>query len=109
MLNPAAAARVVAFRQHRLLPLEDWLSGLQETLPDLTGSTRHGGLQRHGIRRLPQVSHQPAKQSRFKAYPIGYFQLDMAQVQTEDGKRSLFVALERPATFAFAARHARMT
>jgi len=35
---------------------------------------------------------KPAKK-KFKAYPIGYFHIDIAQVQTAEGKLQLFVAL----------------
>ena len=35
------------------------------------------------------------KRSRFKAYPIGYFHIDIAQVSTEQGKLYLFVAIDR--------------
>lgn len=52
-------------------------------------------LQRHGISRLPDVDGDKPKRSRFKAYPIGYFHIDIAQVSTEQGKLHLFVAIDR--------------
>ncbi len=39
---------------------------------------------------------------RFKAYPIGYFHIDIAEVSTEQGKLRLFVAIDRTSKFAFA-------
>jgi hypothetical protein len=33
------------------------------------------------------------KRSRFKAFPIGYFQIDIAQVSTQEDKLHLFVAI----------------
>ena len=49
-------ALIVAFRKHTLLPLDDCLYALQATIPHLTRSSLHRCLQRHGIRRLPEVS-----------------------------------------------------
>jgi transposase InsO family protein len=94
-------AVVVAFRRHTLLPLDDCLYALQPTIPRLSGSALHRCVQRHGISRLPEVGgDKPAKQ-RFKRYPIGYFHIDLAEVQTAEGKLNLFVAIDRTSKFAF--------
>jgi len=47
-------AIIVAFRKHRLLPLDDCLYALQATIPHLTRSSLHRCLQRHGISRYPK-------------------------------------------------------
>jgi transposase InsO family protein len=39
---------------------------------------------------------------RFKAYPIGFFHIDIAEVRTEEGKLYLFVAVDRTSKVAFA-------
>ena len=109
VLSREEEALIVAFRKHTLLPLDDCLYVLQETLPHLTRSALHRCFQRHGISRLPDVTDKPAKKSRFKAYPIGYFHLDIAEVQTEEGKLYLFVAIDRTSKFAFAELHERKT
>jgi hypothetical protein len=49
------------------------------------------------------------KRSRFKAYPIGFFHLDIAEVHTEEGRIYLFVAVDRTSKFAFAQLHDRAT
>jgi transposase-like protein len=36
-----------------------------------------------------------------KTYPIGYFHIDIAEVQTAEGKLRLFVAIDRTSKFAF--------
>jgi IS30 family transposase len=108
VLSTEEEALIVAFRKHTLLPLDDCLYVLQETIPHLTRSALHRCLQRHGISRLPQVTDRAGK-SRFKSYPIGYFHLDIAEVQTEEGKLYLFVAIDRTSKFAFAELHERMT
>ena len=43
---------------------------------------------------------KPGKR-KFKAYPIGYFHIDIAEVQTAEGKLYLYVAIDRTSKFAF--------
>jgi hypothetical protein len=74
-LSVEEEAVVVAFRRHTLLPLDDCLYALQPTIPQLTRSSLHRCLQRHGISRLPQVEGEVSPKRKFKAYPIGYFQI----------------------------------
>ncbi len=94
-------AVVVAFRKHTLLPLDDCLYALQPTIPHLTRSSLHRCLQRHGISRLPDVEGDKPAKKKFKSYPIGYFHIDIAEVQTAEGKLYLFVAIDRTSKFAF--------
>src|ERR1700686_1541388 len=96
-------ATVIAFRRHTLLPLDDCLYALQPTIPHLTRSSLHRCLHRHGVSRLPQVDGDAPAKRKFKAYPIGYFHIDIAEVRTEEGKLCLFVAIDRTAKFAFVA------
>ena len=93
-------AVVVAFRRHTLLPLDDCLYALQPTIPHLTRSSLHRCLQRHGISRLPDVDGDKPAKKRFKAYPIGYVHIDIAEVQTAEGKLYLYVAIDRTSKFA---------
>ncbi|MEM9628708.1 MAG: IS481 family transposase [Pseudomonadota bacterium] len=102
VLSVDEEAVIVAFRKHRLLPLDDCLYALQSTIPHLTRSSLHRCLQRHGISRLPDMEGDKPAKKRFKAYPIGYFHIDLAEVRTEEGKLHLFVAIDRTSKFAFA-------
>lgn len=95
-------AVIVAFRRHTLLPLDDCLYTLQATIPHLTRSSLHRCLQRHGISRLPDLEGDKPAKKKFKSYPIGYFHIDIAEVQTTEGKLHLFVAIDRTSKFAFA-------
>ena len=95
VLSIEEEAIVVAFRRHTLLPLDDCLYALQPTIPHLTRSSLHRCLQRHGISSLPEVEGDKPRQAKFKAYPIGYFHIDIAEVQTAEGKLYLFVAIDR--------------
>jgi len=102
VLTEAEEATVVAFRRHTLLPLDDCLYALQPTIPHLTRSSLHRCLQRHDISRLPEVDGDKPKRQRFKRYPIGFFHIDIAEVQTAEGKLYLFVAIDRTSKFAVA-------
>ena len=101
VLSAEEEAIVVAFRKHTLLPLDDCLYALQPTLPKLTRSALHRCLQRHGIGRLPDVDGDKPTKRKFKTYPIGFFHIDIAEVQTAEGKLYLFVAIDRTSKFAF--------
>ena len=105
VLTTEEEAMIIAFRRHTLLPLDDCLYALQPTIPHLTRSSLHRCLQRYGISRLPQVDGDTPDKRKFKAYPIGYFHIDIAEVRTEEGKLYLFVAIDRTAKFAFVALH----
>ncbi|MDX3928144.1 MAG: IS481 family transposase [Shinella sp.] len=109
VLTETEEAMVVAFRRHTLLPLDDCLYALQPSLPHLTRSALHRCLQRHGISRLPDVEGDKPKRQRFKPYPMGFFHIDIAEVQTVEGKLYLFVAIDRTSKFAFARLAARAT
>ena len=109
VLSPEEEAIVVAFRRHRLLPLDDCLYALQATIPLLTRSSLHRCLQRHGISRLPEVEGEQPSKRKFKAYPIGYFHIDIAEVRTEEGRLYLLVAIDRTSKFAFVELHQKVT
>jgi len=102
VLSQDEEAIIVAFRRHTLLPLDDCLYALQPTIPHLTRSSLHRCLQRHGISRLPEVEGDKPAKKKFKRYPIGYFHIDLAEVQTAEGKLHLYVAIDRTSKFAFA-------
>src|SRR5215470_16751124 len=101
VLTVEEEAVVVAFRRHSLLPLDDCLYALQPTIPHLTRSSLHRCLQRHGISRLPEAEGSKPSKKKFKAYPIGYFHIDIAELQTAEGKLYLYVAIDRTSKFAF--------
>ena len=91
-----------------MLPLDDCLYALQPAIPHLTRSSLHRCLRRHGISRLPQVEGEASAKRKFKAYPIGYFHIDIAEVRTAQGKLYLLVAIDRTSKFAFVEMHEKV-
>jgi len=78
-----------------VLPLDDCLYALQPSMPQLTRSALHRCLQRHGISRLPDVKGDKPKRQKVMRYPIGFFHIDIAEVQTAEGKLYLFASIDR--------------
>ena len=62
-----------------------------------------------GSRRLPQVEGEASPKRKFKAYPIGYFHIDIAEVRTAEGKLYLLVAIDRTSKFAFVELHEKVS
>jgi transposase InsO family protein len=100
VLTELEEAAVVAFRAQTRLPLDDVFAALKPAIPTLTRSNLHRCLQRHGLSRLPRPPKQ--KRQSFKAYEIGYFHLDIAELRTATGKAYLFLAIDRTSKLAFA-------
>lgn len=66
-----------------------WEGGaaLQPPIPHLTRSALHRCLQRHGISRRPDVEGDRLKRQRFECYPIGFFHMDIAEVDSDEQLR----------------------
>jgi transposase-like protein len=105
VLSAEEEAIAVAFRQMTLLPLDDCLYTLQSSIPKLTRSALHRCFKRHGVSRLPEIEGDKPRKKKFKTYPIGYFHIDIAEVQTEEGKLYMFVGIDRTSKFAYAELH----
>jgi len=104
VLTPAEEAIVVAFRQKTLLPLDDVLGCLRDTIPNLSRSALHRCLQRHGISRLP-VEETREQRKRFKTYEIGYVHIDSCELRHADGKLVMFLAIDRVSKFTYVEFH----
>jgi hypothetical protein len=56
------------------------------------------------IARLPGVAGDKPRRARFKRYPIGFLHIDIAEVQTAEGRHFLFVAIDHNRRFAVVQR-----
>src|SRR4029453_6709961 len=81
-LTEAEEAIVVEFRRRTLLPLDDVLGCLRESIPRLTRSALHRCLERHGISRLPRDEEASSKRKRFAETRIGYVHLDSCELRS---------------------------
>ena len=109
VLTAEQEATIVAFRRQTLLPLDDCLYALQPSILNLTRSSLHRCLKRHGLSRLPEIEGEKPTKKKFKQYPIGYFHIDIAEVNTEEGRLYLFVGIDRTSKFAYAELHQNQT
>ena len=57
----------------------------------------------------PEVEGEQPSKRKFKAYPIGYFHIDIAEVRTEEGRLYLLVTIDRTSKFAFVELHQKVT
>ena len=71
VLTPLEEAMILEFRRRTLLPLDDVLGCLRDTIPRLTRSALHRCLKRHGISRLPEPEEKSARRGRFAETAIG--------------------------------------
>src|SRR4029077_2952064 len=92
-------AIVFEFRRPTLLPLDDVLGCLRETIPKLSRSALHRCLQRHGIARLPSSEEIGAKRGRFAETTIGYIHIDVCELRCAEGKVHMFLAIDRVSKF----------
>jgi transposase InsO family protein len=103
VLTEAEEAIVVEFRRRTLLPLDDVLGCLRESIPRLTRSALHRCLVRHGISRLPRDEGSASKRGRFAETTIGYVHIDVCELRLAQGKLFLFLAIDRVSKFVHVA------
>ena len=106
-LTPAQEIVVVHLRRALLLPLDDLLAVIREFISDkVSRSGLDRCLRRHGVGNIhalkPTEPAQPHK--AFKSYVPGYLHMDvkyLPQMQGEDKRRYLFVAIDRATRWVF--------
>jgi hypothetical protein len=70
-LSKVEEAAVVELRRRTLLPLDDILGCLRQTIPQLSRSALHRCLVRHGISRLPRSDEKDSRRGRFPQHAAG--------------------------------------
>src|SRR3712207_6817495 len=98
-LTEAEEAIIVEFRRRTLLPLDDVLGCLRESIPKLSRSALHRCLVRHGLSRLPKNEENASKRKHFAETKIGYVHIDPCELRLAQGKLSMFLAIDRVSTF----------
>ena len=100
VLSPAEEAVIVEFRRRTLLPLDDVMGCLHESLPKLSRSSLHRCLLRHGISRLPASDIKATGRGKFAPTEIGYVHIDIAELRLAQGKLNMFLAIDRVSKFS---------
>lgn len=101
VLTPVVEAMIVEFRRRTLLPLNDVLGCLRDCIPNLTRSSLHRCLLRHGISRLPQTVDATIRKGRFTETKIGYVHIDICELRLSSGKLNMFLAIDRVSKFTY--------
>src|SRR3954454_23350576 len=99
---PGSSPRT-SFRRRTLLPLNDVLGCLRESIPKLTRSALHRCLVRHGLSRLPKDEEKTSKRRRFAETKIGYVHMDHCELRLAEGKLHMFLAIDRVSKFTHVA------
>ena len=101
VLSPAEEAVIVEFRRKTLLPLDDVMGCLRESIPKLSRSSLHRCLLRHGISRLPASEIKTRGRGKFVPTEIGYVHIDIAELRLTEGKLNMFLAIDRISKFTY--------
>ncbi len=104
-LNAGQEELVIYLRSQLLLPLDDLLAVVREFIePAMSRSALDRLLRRRGHSRLPVQPKPEGEHKPFKAYEPGYVHVDvkyLPQMQDEDKRRYVFVAIDRATRWVF--------
>lgn len=101
VLSLEEEAMVVEFRRRTLLPLDDVLGCLRDTILKLTRSSLHRCLERRGISHLPENPDKPSERGRFAETAIGYVHVDISELRLAEGKLNMVLAIDRVSKFTY--------
>ena len=104
-LNAGQEELVIYLRSQLRLPLDDLLAVVREFIePAMSRSALDRLLRRRGYSRLPVQPKPESEHKPFKAYEPGYVHVDvkyLPQMQDEDKRRYVFVAIDRATRWVF--------
>ena len=129
VLSEAEEAMIVEFRRRTLLPLDDVLGCLRDSIPKLTRSSLHRGHPSHrcdGTRlpgtawhlplpsacfpaatppepwqAPPKADDETPRRGKFAQTAIGYVHIDISELRLSQGKLMMFLAIDRVSRFVF--------
>ncbi len=100
---------ICEFRRITKFSLDDVYIALTDKIPNLSRSSLHRCLVRHGLNRLPKEALPASDKKTFKSYDIGYVHVDISEIHTEEGKAYLFVGIDRATKYTYVEVYERMT
>ena len=89
------------FRRRTLLPVDDVMGCLRESIPKLSRSGLHRCLLRHSISRLPVSEIKTTGRGKFASTGIGYVHVDIAELRMAQGKLNMFLVIVRVSKFTY--------
>lgn len=102
-LSEVEQAAVVEMRRRTLMPLDDVLGYLRQTIPQLSRGALRRCLVRHGISRLPRSDEKDSRRGRFPDTTPGYVHIDSCELRLAQNKVHMFLAIDRVTKFVFVA------
>lgn len=72
---------------------------LRDSIPELTWSSLHPCLERHGTSHLPESFDKGSKRCKFADTTIGTFHMDIGELHLAQGKLNMFLAMGRISKF----------
>lgn len=98
---------IIGFRRQTSLPLDDCLYALQPVIPNLTRSSLHRCLQRHGLSQLAPPPGPAAQRGRGRdlTRTIGTFHISIPDAVSREGRLHLHVATDVTAKLGFGQLH----
>ena len=79
-------AIITKFRRRTLLPLDNVLGCLHESIPKLSHRALHRCLVRRGLPRLPKDEENASKRLRIAEIKIGSVHINLCELRTTEGK-----------------------
>ncbi len=102
VLTKKEQAIICEFRRITKLHLDDIFVALKKQIPKLSRSNLYRCLRRNKLNILPKEKTEKRPIKKFKNYAIGFVHVDIAQVQTKEGKAYLFVGVDRKTRSVYA-------
>jgi len=109
VLSENEQAIICEFKRVTKFSLDEIFCALQDKIPALSRSNIYRCLKRNGLNKNPKEFNEKRTTKEFKDYPIGFVHIDIAQVQTAEGKAYLFVGIDRKTRYVFAELYDKMT
>lgn len=91
---------VCEFRRVTKLSVDDCYTSLRDKIKNLSRSNLYRCLKRNNLQIIPSEEEVRVRK-KFKAYPIGYFHIDITEIRLEKKKFYLFVAIDRISKYAY--------
>jgi len=109
VLSEKEQAIICEFKRATKFSLDEIFCALKDKIPALSRSNAYRCLKRNGLNINPPEFTEKRSTKDFKDYPIGFMHIDIAQLNTAEGKAYLFVGIDRKTRYVYAELYKEMT